>query len=374
MKAKSIKSLVSILLVTLMLMSAFAETVSAEQDSESIEVKIPVLKKETYKTQVIDHLETETYEYETQEIDHWETKTIEKREPVYKTVTRERKIPIYKNMTIKMQLIDHWEPTKFKEPVFKTVTREFKKPVFKTVTKCIKKYPSGKDCFEIQVIDHWETETYETQVIDHWETKTIEKGKPVWKTETIKIKVIDYWETKPYKTQVIDHWETKTIEEWVPVFKMETVELRKPVYKTETIEIEVIDHYETIIVPKAQGKIIKRAAGYVGYGDEWEGKTHGFRFDCSGFTEHVLKNVNIKIKGNASDQYKYCKNHNLISQDPKHGDLVFFELDTDPQIDHVGIYIGDGKMIHVSYSTRMIRVEEVEDVGEDVRYGRVIDP
>ena len=70
-------------------------------------------------------------------------------------------------------------------------------------------------------------------------------------------------------------------------------------------------------------------------------------FDCSGFVYYVLKNNGKSItRSSAASYYSTAKKVTT----PKVGDLVFFSGTYKKGISHVGIYIGDGKMIHASGS------------------------
>ncbi|XID93059.1 C40 family peptidase [Paenibacillaceae bacterium WGS1546] len=67
-------------------------------------------------------------------------------------------------------------------------------------------------------------------------------------------------------------------------------------------------------------------------------------FDCSSFTKYVYgkQGVNLKWSSRAqSKQGKFVSKSNL-----KKGDLVFFSVSTPGKVNHVGIYIGNGKFIH----------------------------
>ena len=68
-------------------------------------------------------------------------------------------------------------------------------------------------------------------------------------------------------------------------------------------------------------------------------------FDCSSFTQFVFKKNGISIPWGSKAQAKFglpvsSKSHLAI------GDLVFFSVSTPGQINHVGIYTGNGKFIH----------------------------
>ncbi|SEH44185.1 S-layer homology domain-containing protein [Halobacillus karajensis] len=73
-------------------------------------------------------------------------------------------------------------------------------------------------------------------------------------------------------------------------------------------------------------------------------------FDCSGYTSYVYGKAGISLKRTSRDQYtqgEYVKRSDL-----KPGDLVFFGS----PIWHVGIYIGNNKMISAENSTDDIEV------------------
>ena len=78
-------------------------------------------------------------------------------------------------------------------------------------------------------------------------------------------------------------------------------------------------------------------------------------FDCSGFTYYVFKNkAGIVLPRTSSAQSKYGTY--VSKSNLKAGDLVFFDTNgaNDGNVSHVGMYIGNGQMIHASYSQRKI--------------------
>jgi cell wall-associated NlpC family hydrolase len=67
-------------------------------------------------------------------------------------------------------------------------------------------------------------------------------------------------------------------------------------------------------------------------------------FDCSGLTQYVFKQVGYSLNRISSEQAKqgtYVSRDNL-----QPGDLVFYSFEATENINHVGIYIGGGQMIH----------------------------
>ncbi len=76
--------------------------------------------------------------------------------------------------------------------------------------------------------------------------------------------------------------------------------------------------------------------------------------DCSGLTSQVyLKSLKVKMPRNSREQQRWClvvKKSELIP-----GDLVFFATGSDKnRVSHVGIYIGNGDIIHASSSRGVI--------------------
>lgn len=67
-------------------------------------------------------------------------------------------------------------------------------------------------------------------------------------------------------------------------------------------------------------------------------------FDCSSFTKYVFASQGVRLPWGSkaqSKQGKYVSKSNL-----KAGDLVFFSVSKKGQVNHVGIYIGNGYFIH----------------------------
>lgn len=100
-------------------------------------------------------------------------------------------------------------------------------------------------------------------------------------------------------------------------------------------------------------QIVEEARKYKGTPYEWGGDDPG-GFDCSGFTQYVYKQCGISIPRTSSEQYKDSSASERITDinQLQPGDLVFFTgsdgSKTNPG--HVGIYVGNGKMIHAPSS------------------------
>jgi cell wall-associated NlpC family hydrolase len=82
----------------------------------------------------------------------------------------------------------------------------------------------------------------------------------------------------------------------------------------------------------------------------WGGRTF-LGIDCSGFTQLIFKLIGIQLPRDASEQAEIGTIIDFISEF-KLGDLAFFCNDSD-KITHVGLLIGDGKIIHASGNVRI---------------------
>ena len=93
--------------------------------------------------------------------------------------------------------------------------------------------------------------------------------------------------------------------------------------------------------------LITEAEKYLGYPYVWGGSSPSTSFDCSGFVSYVLTNSGLCNTGRLGAQGLY--NISTPVSDPQPGDLVFFVGTYDTSgVSHVGIYVGDGMMLHCS--------------------------
>ncbi|MFI7101130.1 NlpC/P60 family protein [Streptomyces sp. NPDC050161] len=83
------------------------------------------------------------------------------------------------------------------------------------------------------------------------------------------------------------------------------------------------------------------------------GATGPNSYDCSGLTQAAWKAAGVNLPRTTWDQVK--TGERVATKDLQPGDLVFFFKD----ISHVGMYIGDGKMIHAPKPGASVRVESI---------------
>jgi cell wall-associated NlpC family hydrolase len=82
-------------------------------------------------------------------------------------------------------------------------------------------------------------------------------------------------------------------------------------------------------------------------------------WDCSGLTLWVYEQMGITLPHRASQQEEF----GTFTTDPKPGDIVVFYYKGRHSAYHVGIYIGDGKMIHAPAPGQLTAVEGVYHFG-----------
>jgi cell wall-associated NlpC family hydrolase len=97
------------------------------------------------------------------------------------------------------------------------------------------------------------------------------------------------------------------------------------------------------------------AMHYLGIPYVWGGSTPG-GFDCSGLVMYVYAQLGISLPHFAAAQYGFGT---PVSRDQlQPGDLVFFD-----GLNHVGIYIGGGQMVHAPQTGDVVKISPLTDFG-----------
>jgi N-acetylmuramoyl-L-alanine amidase len=116
--------------------------------------------------------------------------------------------------------------------------------------------------------------------------------------------------------------------------------------------------------------LVNYAMRYIGY--PYRSATHGpSSFDCSGFTNWVVKNViGTNIGTGLWTQVVAGSSVSRGSLQP--GDLVFFQNTYKAGLSHVGIYIGNGQFVHAENENTGVRVSSLSSTYYSSRwYGAV---
>ncbi|MCK9443098.1 MAG: C40 family peptidase [Tissierellaceae bacterium] len=112
-------------------------------------------------------------------------------------------------------------------------------------------------------------------------------------------------------------------------------------------------------------KVIELAYNALGKPYSYAG-TGAKGYDCSGLTYSIyLNGLDIKLNRSSRDQAK--NGISVNKQDLIPGDLVFFRT-SGKSIGHVGIYIGDGNMIHASSGKRKVMISSLDETYYKSRY------
>lgn len=103
-------------------------------------------------------------------------------------------------------------------------------------------------------------------------------------------------------------------------------------------------------------KVIDVAKKQLGKPYKW-GASGPSSFDCSGLTSYAYKNgANVTLPRTSREQAKVGKSVSKSSLKP--GDLLFFSSSGDG-INHVGLYIGDSKMVHSPRPGDDVRIDKI---------------
>jgi cell wall-associated NlpC family hydrolase len=128
------------------------------------------------------------------------------------------------------------------------------------------------------------------------------------------------------------------------------------------------------VVKSMTGDLASQALMFLGAPYRWGGgRTPACRsYDCSGLLAAIdrMSGGVYGFKGSASELYRSLPK--IGPKDARRGDLVFFDWNKDGRADHVGVYLGDGRMVHArgGRDPRKWRKVEVSSVSEGAMYAR----
>ena len=124
-------------------------------------------------------------------------------------------------------------------------------------------------------------------------------------------------------------------------------------------------------VTASESAVITEAQKYIGVPYLWGGTDPAKGLDCSGFTQVVYGNLGVDLPRTSSQQATAGRPVASLAE-ARPGDLVFFDHSSARAgIDHVGIYVGGGKMIAAPQPGEAVKVQ---DVGNPTLIRRVLPP
>ena len=99
--------------------------------------------------------------------------------------------------------------------------------------------------------------------------------------------------------------------------------------------------------------VVEKAKSYIGCKYVYGGMSPS-GFDCSGFTSYIYKQFGVSLNRTAAGQYS---NGSAVSRSElQAGDLVMFGQSG---INHVGIYMGGGMMVHAANPSRGVTTDTI---------------
>lgn len=139
------------------------------------------------------------------------------------------------------------------------------------------------------------------------------------------------------------------------------------------IQTEIAKEQARVNNPESlQSKFVNKALQYNNTGVWTFGGSSPGAWDCSGFVMYVAnQSINLDLYHSATVQME----SGLFVDTPVKGDLVgLYYHNSSEMSSHIGIYIGDGKFIHVSEKRGTVISDIYKyEKSYDVRYSRIID-
>jgi cell wall-associated NlpC family hydrolase len=100
------------------------------------------------------------------------------------------------------------------------------------------------------------------------------------------------------------------------------------------------------------------AESQLGVPYRWGGESPGGGFDCSGLTQWAWRQAGVGLPRTAAAQYGAIAHVSLSALQP--GDLVFWGYGG---IDHVGMYVGGGNVIHAPQTGSRVSIQPIWNNG-----------
>ena len=126
-------------------------------------------------------------------------------------------------------------------------------------------------------------------------------------------------------------------------------------------------------IPMLGEQIVEYGKKFIGTPYIWGGTNLRRGVDCSGFTQGIYKEFDIKI--NRTSNMQALNGQTISKNELKTGDLIFFDTNgvNKGRISHVGVYAGGGEFIHSS-SSRGISISKLDNAYYKRNYVKSVRP
>ena len=232
----------------------------------------------------------------------------------------------------------------------------------------------------------WETTETRTREVTRTETRQVRNPK----TGQVETQVITITETEEYEVTILNISLTNKGLEMVVFENLNEEEFQS--YRnyqatlgnrsylfgdrtqTPTLYYEIPPEY---LEDERFANMIREANKYLGYPYVFGGSSPSTSFDCSGFVSWVINHCgngwNVGRLG-ATGLMNICTT--VSPSEARPGDLIFFEktYNCDGPASHVGIYVGDGMMIHCGKPIQYTSIETSYWQEHFLCFGRLPEP
>ena len=107
--------------------------------------------------------------------------------------------------------------------------------------------------------------------------------------------------------------------------------------------------------------LVSAARRYVGVPYRWGGTDPATGLDCSGLVQRAMADVGVEVPRTSAQQSRIGQPVASLAQ-ARPGDLVYLR-----NPDHIGIYVGDGKMLHAPRSGEVVKISKVWETPAAIR-------
>lgn len=196
-------------------------------------------------------------------------------------------------------------------------------------------YPGWIPNAQLTIVEGWDVKTVPIAVV-------ISKKAELFDEERVSQFLLSYQTTLPFLEQD-GEWVKAQTPTGVGYLKKE--------------DVEVVSSFASRKKGNGQG-IVAAGEQFLNLPYLWAG-TSSFGYDCSGFSYSMCKANGYIIPRDAGDQAEAGKSIPLSEIEP--GDLLFFAYEEGKgTIHHVGIYYGDGKLLHSPKTGKMIEIIKIK--------------